>query len=274
MARIVGYIATSLDGYIADSDGSLDWLTPKYDELLGEDNRRRYAAFMSRIGTTVMGRATYDWVAAHGMASPYPDKRTIVVTSTPLLRAPAEIETWQQGIDPLIARLRALFVRGEVAMREVNPNECIREVLALEHSDLIRRGVSTEVRLAPGIPAIFADRVQLQQVLLNLVVNACDAMAGNDSGERRLRITTAANGDGKIYVAIEDNGHGIADPDTIFEPFFSTKAHGIGLGLAICRTIVAAHGGALWASSNPTRGATFHLSIPAACAGSSGVSGH
>ena len=108
MARIVGYIATSLDGYIADSDGSLDWLTPKYDELLGEDNRRRYAAFMSRVGTTVMGRATYDWVAAHGMASPYPDKRTIVVTSTPLLRAPAEIETWQQGIDPLIARLRAL----------------------------------------------------------------------------------------------------------------------------------------------------------------------
>lgn len=108
MARIVGYIATSLDGFIADKDGSLDWLTPKYDELLGEDNRRRYADFIKRIGTTVMGRATYDWVAAHGMPSPYPDKRTIVVTSTPLDDAPAEIERWDEGIDPLVARLRAL----------------------------------------------------------------------------------------------------------------------------------------------------------------------
>lgn len=108
MARIVGYIATSLDGFIADKDGSLEWLTPKYDELLGEDNRRRYADFIKRIGTTVMGRATYDWLVAHSMPSPYPDKRTIVVTSTALAGAPAEIETWLQGIDPLVARLRAL----------------------------------------------------------------------------------------------------------------------------------------------------------------------
>lgn len=108
MARVVGYIATSLDGFIADKDGNLDWLTPKYDELLGEDNRRRYADFIKGIGTTVMGRATYDWIAAHGMASPYPDKRTIVVTSAPMAGAPPEVETWHQGIDLLVARLRAI----------------------------------------------------------------------------------------------------------------------------------------------------------------------
>src|SRR5690606_19586106 len=92
------------------------------------------------------------------------------------------------------------------------------------------------------------------------------AMADNEPGERRLRIATAVSGDDAIHIDIEDNGHGIDDAETIFEPFFSTKAHGIGLGLAICRTIVSAHGGALWASSNPTRGATFHLSIPAGAA--------
>jgi two-component system, LuxR family, sensor kinase FixL len=164
----------------------------------------------------------------------------------------------------VIARLRALFARGEIAMLDVSANECIREVLVLEHSDLIRRGVTTDVRLESGLPSVVADRVQLQQVLLNLIVNACDAMADNNPGERRLRIATAANGGREVRIEIEDNGHGIDDADKIFEPFFTTKAHGIGLGLAICRTIVAAHGGVLWASSNPARGATFHLSIPAA----------
>lgn len=106
MARIVGYIATSLDGFIADRDNGLDWLTPKYDELLGPENQQHYAEFIARIRTTVMGRATYDWVLAQGSPSPYPDKRTIVVTSRPLPEAPAGIEIWREGVDALVAHLR------------------------------------------------------------------------------------------------------------------------------------------------------------------------
>lgn len=108
MARIVGYIASSLDGFIAGHNDSLDWLTPKYDELLGPDYQRHYAEFIGRIRTTVMGRATYEWSAAHGSPSPYPDKRTIVVTSRSLAGAPADIEIWRDGVDALVAHLRSV----------------------------------------------------------------------------------------------------------------------------------------------------------------------
>jgi dihydrofolate reductase len=108
MARIVGYIASSLDGFIAAEGDSLDWLTTKYDDLLGSDNEFTYESFIARIRTTVMGRATYDWVAAHGAPSPYPDKRTIVVTSTPIPNAPPEVEAWRDGVDALVAHLRGL----------------------------------------------------------------------------------------------------------------------------------------------------------------------
>jgi dihydrofolate reductase len=103
MARIVGYIASSLDGFIVDSDGSLQWLYESAVEL-GEHH---YNIFLKRIATVVMGRATYDWLRKEGVASPYPDQRTIVVTSRPLV-APPGIEIWNKGIDPLVAELRAL----------------------------------------------------------------------------------------------------------------------------------------------------------------------
>jgi dihydrofolate reductase len=108
MARIVGYIASSLDGFIADEDESLSWLTPKYDALLSPGGPFSYADFIARIGTTVMGRATYEWSRRQGSPSPYPDKRTIVVTSTPILDKPADIIAWHDGVDALIAHLRDL----------------------------------------------------------------------------------------------------------------------------------------------------------------------
>jgi dihydrofolate reductase len=110
MARIVGYIATSLDGFIVDADGSLQWLYEAAVEL-GEHH---YEIFINRIATLVMGRATYDWLLKEGVPAPYPNQRTIVVTSRPL-DAPPEIEIWSKGIDPLIAELRALD-NGDVWM--------------------------------------------------------------------------------------------------------------------------------------------------------------
>lgn len=164
----------------------------------------------------------------------------------------------------VIGRLRALFLRGEVRMERVDVAECIRGVLALEHSDLIARSVMTQLDLSPTVPAVKADRVQLQQVLLNLIVNACEAMDAKPMGERRLRIS--AHGDQKQSVLIEicDSGSGVEDFDRIFEPFFSTRKQSIGLGLAISRKIIATHGGRLWGANNAGGGATFHVSLPVA----------
>jgi two-component system, LuxR family, sensor kinase FixL len=176
----------------------------------------------------------------------------------------ADIVAEDERAGEVIRRLRSLFMRGAVQMQSVDANECVREVLALEHSDLITRNVIMDVNLHPAAPLVMADRVQLQQVLLNLIVNACDAMSDRKPGERRLRITSARADDGGVDIEICDNGHGVANVEAIFEPFYSTKAHGVGLGLSICRTIVASHRGRLWASNNASGGATFHLHMPAA----------
>ena len=166
----------------------------------------------------------------------------------------------------IIRRLRLLLKKGEVQQQPTDANEVVQEVLKLVRSDLVNHGVAAHAELAPGLPAINADRVQIQQVLVNLVMNACDAMAGVPAGDRKLIVRTGlAEGEG-IYISIADHGIGIA-PDNlekVFEPFFTTKAHGMGLGLSVCRSIIAVHGGKLWAASNPDRGATFHLSLPAA----------
>jgi len=119
--------------------------------------------------------------------------------------------------------------------------------------------------LAPDLPQVTGDRVQLQQVLLNLILNGCEAMTGNPPGARRLTIVAARDGESAVRIAVADSGTGIAadESERIFEPFFTTKEHGLGLGLAICRSIVEAHNGRLWASNNEERGATFFLTLPA-----------
>jgi C4-dicarboxylate-specific signal transduction histidine kinase len=142
-------------------------------------------------------------------------------------------------------------------------NEIVAEVLELAHSDLIQREVRVTTRLSSSVAAIPGDRVQLQQVVLNLIVNACDAMADNPPSERTLAITTADEGSA-VRISVSDRGTGIAGEsvEAVFEPFVTSKEHGLGLGLAICRSIVNAHGGRMWAVNNPDRGATFHLVLP------------
>jgi len=164
----------------------------------------------------------------------------------------------------VIRRLRLLLKKGEVQHAPVDLNETVGEVLKLVKSDLMNHGVNVESEFAFDLPMIHGDRVQLQQVLINLIMNGCDAMARAESRDRRLSLQTAsANGDG-VRVVVTDRGCGIP-PDCverIFEPFYTTKKQGMGLGLAVCRTIVAAHGGKLWAENNPDRGASFFMTIP------------
>jgi C4-dicarboxylate-specific signal transduction histidine kinase len=163
----------------------------------------------------------------------------------------------------VIRRLRLLLTKGEVQAVALDVNEVIHDVLRLMRSDLINQGVHADMDMAAGLPNVRADRVQLQQVVLNLLVNACDAMSAVPAVERRLSIKTERKG-GEVMVSVSDRGCGIpADRmDRIFEPFFTTKTAGMGLGLAVCRTIITAHGGRLWASNNDARGATVHFVLP------------
>lgn len=164
----------------------------------------------------------------------------------------------------VIRRLRALFLGGALDMSAIDVNECVRDVLALEHSDFLARMVTADIRLARDLPPIRADRVQLQQVILNLIVNACDAMRENPPARRRLNIATYRTNDGYIGIDVSDRGAGILDLQKIFEPFYTTKDHGLGLGLTICQSIIKTHQGRLWATNNAKRGATMHVTLPVA----------
>jgi two-component system sensor kinase FixL len=165
----------------------------------------------------------------------------------------------------VIRRLRLWLQKGEVQQHSLRINKVVRDVLKLIRTDLISQNVSVDTELARNLPTITGDPVQLQQVLVNLVVNACDEVADCDTPDRRLRIRTGLeNGGGAVIVSVTDRGGGIQEKEVeqMFEPFFTTKAKGMGLGLSVCRTIIAAHRGKLWATNNPERGATFHFTLP------------
>ena len=165
----------------------------------------------------------------------------------------------------VIRRWRTLLRKGETVLQPLDLNEVSNEVLRLAHSELVAHRVTVTAQLTPGLPAVLGDRVGLQQVLLNLIVNACDAMKLNEPARRHLTVVTGPDGDGAVQVAIADRGAGIpADRiERVFEPFFTTKEDGLGLGLAICRSIVAAHGGRLWVTNNPDCGSTFRVALSA-----------
>jgi two-component system, LuxR family, sensor kinase FixL len=164
-----------------------------------------------------------------------------------------------------IRRLRLWLTKREVQQHSLSINKVVADMLKLMRSDLINQKVDVQTQLAPHLPAVTGDPVQLQQVLLNLVVNACDAMASCHTSERRLVIQTGIeNGSRAVMASVTDKGCGIPEEkmEQLFEPFFTTKEKGMGLGLSVCRTIIAAHRGRLWATNNADRGATFHLSLP------------
>ncbi|MBI1374763.1 MAG: PAS domain S-box protein [Phycisphaera sp.] len=165
----------------------------------------------------------------------------------------------------IISRLRSLLHRGEVNRESVELNQLIHDALNLIRSDMINQSVRLEPQFDEGLPLISGDTVQLQQVLINLVMNGCDAMAGSPKPDRRLIVRTTVDGS-DCHVEVVDHGTGVPDDqlEAIFTPFFTTKSSGMGLGLAVCRTIVDAHGGRLWATNNADRGATIHFTLPIA----------
>jgi len=171
-----------------------------------------------------------------------------------------------QRAGEIIWRLRALFERGESKSEPIVAGTLVRDVVRMLRSELISRNVSITLELDPMLPAVHGDPVQLQQVLLNLIYNACEAMAQSERWARWLVVRAAAADDGEVAISVVDGGPGIpADRlEKIFEPFVSSKPLGIGLGLVISRSIVSAHGGRIWCQNNDVHGATFTFTIPRA----------
>jgi C4-dicarboxylate-specific signal transduction histidine kinase len=164
----------------------------------------------------------------------------------------------------IINRIRSFAKKASPQKDWMDINHTIRDVIALARSEVERNRVALETHLSDHVPLIFADRIQLQQVILNLIMNTVEAMSEMSDGPRQLLIRTDTDESGGIVVAVHDSGPGLKTEDLhrLFMPFYTTKPQGMGMGLAICRSIIDAHGGRLWATVNDDRGATFQFTLP------------
>jgi C4-dicarboxylate-specific signal transduction histidine kinase len=164
----------------------------------------------------------------------------------------------------VIAHVRALVKKAPPRRDRLDINEAIREVISLTQAELQRNRVGLQTGLADGLPLVPGDRVQLQQVIVNLILNAVEAMTGVSDGPRELTIASGADGSNDVFVDVQDTGPGLdpANLDGLFQSFYTTKPDGIGMGLAISRSIVEAYGGKLSAAPNKPRGAVFRFTLP------------
>jgi NO-binding membrane sensor protein with MHYT domain len=164
----------------------------------------------------------------------------------------------------VIGRIRAIIKKAPPRKDDLEINEAILEVIALTHGELVKNDVSLQTRLAAGLPLVQGDKVQLQQVILNLIINAVEAMSGVSGRSRELLISTGRDASSGLVVAVQDSGPGLNPEslDRLFDPFFTTKPGGMGMGLSICRSIVEAHGGRVWASRTSGPGMTVQFTLP------------
>jgi ligand-binding sensor domain-containing protein/signal transduction histidine kinase len=174
-----------------------------------------------------------------------------------------DIASEDRRASEIIGRMRAMMQKGETQMESRDLNADVLQALQLLRGDLLERSVWVDMKLSSDLPPVHGDHIQLQQVLLNLVVNGCDAMHGNSPEHRALVIETAFESSRSVRVSVADQGPGIPSGmmERVFEPFYSTKDTGLGMGLAICRAIIKSHGGRLWATNNPQGGAAFHFTL-------------
>ena len=188
-------------------------------------------------------------------------------------RQPADVEEARQALDCIIkdgkragdtiGRIRALIRKEPPRKDDVEINKVILEVIALTRGEVMKNGVSAQAQLAEGLPLIRGDRVQLQQVILNLILNAVQAMSGVTERTRELLISTGREASGAVLVTVQDSGPGFSPEsfDRVFDPFYTTKTEGMGMGLSICRSIVDAHGGRIWASLTSGAGAAVQFTL-------------
>lgn len=182
-----------------------------------------------------------------------------------LLDAMKQVTLQAQRAGEIIKHLRNFVSKGELQRTNVNPNTMVREVLSMAKIDIRKHGVTVRLRLTDQLPTVNVDMVQIEQVLLNLVRNGMEAMASATTQERELAVRTFLNDKNQVECSVADVGEGLApniEPEQLFDAFFTTKKEGMGMGLAISRSIIEAHGGRLWATRNPDRGMTFQFTLP------------
>jgi PAS domain S-box-containing protein len=228
-------------------------------------------AHANRIAT--MGHLTAS--IAHEVSQPVATARNNASAALNFLdRSPPDLEEVKEALTcvlsdtdrarDIIGRIRDHIKKAPPRRDNFDLNEAIHEVIALARSEVAKNGVSVHSRLAEGWCVVHADHVQVQQVVLNLILNAIEAMSSGDEGPRELLISTEHSQTDGIIVAVRDSGPGI-DPeqlDRVFDAFYTTKSSGVGMGLSICRSIIAAHGGRLWAEANKPKGAVFRFTLP------------
>jgi C4-dicarboxylate-specific signal transduction histidine kinase len=165
----------------------------------------------------------------------------------------------------VVGRIRSLVKKTPTPKEGLDINEAILDVVALTNAEAVKSGVSVQTQLAETLPLVRGDRVQLQQVILNLIINAFEAMSSRGEGSRHLLISTEKSPSNEVSVAVRDSGPGLAQEnlERIFDAFYTTKPGGLGMGLSICRSIIEAHGGQLWAIASVPRGAIFTFTVPA-----------
>jgi signal transduction histidine kinase len=248
----------AVGGCLAQKDRELiQARAPQVDTVFGTHNLARAPALLREAATS--GPVTEILDAAQlddedQFPSALPVRRDLPYTAW---------VTIQIGCDNSCAFCIVPAVRGREISRPFD--DVVAEVARLVRSDVAIRKIPMTVDLAPGLPGIRGDRIQLQQVVLNMILNGLEAMGEPTGRERALAIRTARAGDAAVMVAVEDSGVGVDadDIEKMFEPLYTTKSEGLGMGLAIARTIVHAHGGQLRASNNPAGGATFGFILPA-----------
>jgi PAS domain S-box-containing protein len=255
----------------------LDLTERKRAEAEARESERRYrelqmeVAHANRVAT--MGQLTAS--IAHEVNQPIAATATNAEAALRWLGpGPPDLEEVRQALHRIvkdakragdvIGRIRAIIKRAPPRKDWVDMNEAIREVIELTRGEAAKNGASVQTEFGDGLPRIEGDRVQLQQVVLNLIVNAVQAMCAVAEGARELSITTARAEPNGVLVVVKDSGPGLAPANLehLFAPFHTTKPGGLGMGLAICRSIIEAHGGRLWVTANLPRGAIFHFTVP------------
>ena len=256
----------------------LDLTERKRAEAEAGESERRYRelqtelAHASRVAT--MGRLTGS--IAHEVKQPIAAAAANAETALLwLARRPPDLEEAEQALGRIVKdanragdvleRIRALVKKAPSQQDSLKINEALLEVIAFTRGEVERTGVALQTQLADDLPRVRGDRVQLQQVILNLIVNAVEAMSAAGEGARELLISSRDAGADGVLVAVRDSGPGLAPANVehLFEAFYTTKPRGLGMGLSICRSIIEAHGGRLLAISNVPRGAVFQFTLPA-----------
>jgi C4-dicarboxylate-specific signal transduction histidine kinase len=256
---------------------ALDLTGRKRAAAEARESERRYREVQMELAhsnrAATMGQLTAS--IAHEVQQPITAVATYASAALRWLEVkPANLNEVRQALDGIVyeatraggivSGILGLVRKAPPRKDRVDINEAVREVLELTRGEAAKNNVSVLTVFGDGLPLVLGDRVQLQQVMLNLIINAVEATGATSTGPRELLISTAADSSNGLYVAVRDSGPGL--PPTairrIFDPFYTTKENGLGMGLSICRSIVETHGGRLWASANAPRGAVFQFVLP------------